>query len=94
MPATATPPPHEVARETIAALERYLTLWSAFHSPSSRLAGTRRRPGRPRVAADRSTDHRCATCGYGVAQSSPPPRCPMCGGDGSTWVATPVIGLA
>ncbi|HSP72177.1 MAG TPA: hypothetical protein VLN26_07410, partial [Gaiellaceae bacterium] len=23
--------------------------------------------------------HRCELCGYGVAQSKPPARCPMCG---------------
>jgi hypothetical protein len=93
MPATATPPPHQVVRETIATLERYLALWPAFHSPSSRLAGTRREPGRPRTAPVRPTDHRCATCGYGIAQSTPPYRCPMCGGSGD-WVPSQVIGLA
>lgn len=51
MYASAAPPSPdpEVVREMIATLEHYLALWPAFHSPWSRLAGTRRRPGQPRV---------------------------------------------
>lgn len=33
-----------------------------------------------------STHHRCATCGYGVAQDSPPHRCPMCGRHAGLWL--------
>ena len=31
--------------------------------------------------ADR-VEIRCASCGYGAIVTSPPRRCPMCGGDG------------
>ena len=30
----------------------------------------------------------CSVCGYGVARSAPPERCPMCQGTG-TWLPTP-----
>jgi CheY-like chemotaxis protein len=30
----------------------------------------------------------CAACGYGIARSSPPERCPMCQGE-DTWIHSP-----
>jgi len=32
---------------------------------------------------------RCADCGYGIARTSPPERCPMCGGLHWTPLSTP-----
>jgi CheY-like chemotaxis protein len=40
------------------------------------------------VAPTRSL--RCAACGYGVARSTPPERCPMCQ-DASAWIHTPAL---
>jgi CheY-like chemotaxis protein len=48
--------------------------WLALHA--------RRAPGEKLAFA-------CRTCGYGVARSAPPDRCPMCHGT-DTWIPTPL----
>jgi rubrerythrin len=49
----------------------------------------------PQLATDRQSDEtarqdpvdlRCSDCGYGIAYSATPPRCPMCGGTSWTIV--------
>lgn len=37
---------------------------------------------RPRLEQDDRVEIRCTRCGYGAVVTSPPRRCPMCGGDG------------
>jgi hypothetical protein len=32
------------------------------------------------AVSDQKIDYVCASCGYGVAVSTPPPTCPMCRG--------------
>lgn len=35
-----------------------------------------------RLERDDRVEIRCAACGYGAVVTSPPRRCPMCGGEG------------
>jgi CheY-like chemotaxis protein len=42
--------------------------------------------GRPDPLPKHSLE--CSVCGYGIARSTPPERCPMCQGD-DTWIHTP-----
>ena len=41
----------------------------------------------------RRRDLNCSACGYGIAaHARPPGRCPMCGGDSTSWIPRPATG--
>jgi rubrerythrin len=42
----------------------------------------------PRLALLRKRSLECSSCGYGIARSTPPERCPMCQAV-ETWTHTP-----
>jgi endogenous inhibitor of DNA gyrase (YacG/DUF329 family) len=42
----------------------------------------------PSPPPDQKLSLECSTCGYGVARSTPPERCPMCRGE-ATWIHRP-----
>ena len=45
-------------------------------------------PGAGPSPPDQKLSLECSTCGYGVARSTPPERCPMCRGE-ATWIHRP-----